>query len=173
MANYITEFFPADELWFVVSPHNPLKSKTELADFNHRLCMVKQTFEKLKLPVTVSDIEETLPQPSYTINTLDALSEQYPNKKWQLLVGSDNLEKFHKWHNFEKIIDKYQLLVYPRLGFQNNELCEKYKVIKLNAPIIEISSTFIRENISKAHNLSGFLPCGVYEYIKKFELYED
>jgi nicotinate-nucleotide adenylyltransferase len=171
MANYIVEFTPADEFWFVVSPHNPFKVKDELADFHHRLNMVKIAFEELGLPVIVSDIENSLPQPSYTVNTVNALSEKFPDKEWSLLIGADNLINFHQWRDSAKIIERHRLLVYPRSGFIDDKLYEENNAAKINAPIIEISSTFIRNNISKGHNLKTLLPKGVFEYIHEHGLY--
>jgi nicotinate-nucleotide adenylyltransferase len=170
IANYVIEFTDADEFWFVVSPHNPFKPKNELVDFQHRLNMVKIAFEGLGLPIVVSDIENTLPQPSYTINTLNALSEKYPGKKWSLLIGADNLVYFHLWKDASKIVEHHQLLVYPRAGFDNDDLYAKNNASKLNAPIMEISSTFIRHNLYK-HNLRALLPKGVFEYIHEHKLY--
>jgi nicotinate-nucleotide adenylyltransferase len=171
IANYVVEFTPADEFWFVVSPHNPFKSKNELADFQHRLNMVRIAFDGLGLPVAVSDIENTLSQPSYTVNTVNALSEKYPDKKWSLLIGADNLPSFHLWKDAAKIIEHHQLLVYPRTGYSDNDLYNQYNVLKLDAPVMEISSTFIRDNISKGHNLRALLPKGVFEYIHEHGLY--
>jgi nicotinate-nucleotide adenylyltransferase len=171
IASYVVEFTSADELWFVVSPHNPFKFRSELVDFHHRLNMVNIAFEGLGLPVTVSDIENTLPQPSYTINTIDALSAKYPGRKWSLLIGADNLVHFHLWKDSAKIIEQHQLLVYPRMGFDDEELCKKNSAMKLDAPVMEISSTFIRNNISKGHNLRALLPGRVFEYIHEHGLY--
>jgi nicotinate-nucleotide adenylyltransferase len=171
IANYVIEFTDADEFWFVVSPHNPFKPKSGLADFQHRMNMVKIAFEELGLPVKVSDIENTLPQPSYTINTVDALSEKYPDKKWSLLIGADNLVNFHLWKDAEKIVERHRLLAYPRAGFDDNELYKRNNALKLDAPIIEISSTFIRNSISKGHNIRAMLPKGVFEYIHEHSLY--
>ncbi|MDR1898037.1 MAG: nicotinate-nucleotide adenylyltransferase [Prevotellaceae bacterium] len=173
IAAYVVEFTSADECWFVVSPHNPLKPKTELADFCHRFNMVKIASDETNLPITASDIENTLSQPSYTINTLEMLSEKYPDKQFSLLIGADNLNGFHLWKDYPKILANYRLLVYPRFGFDNKSLYEKYRAQKLDAPIMEISSTFIRNNIRKGHNLKAFLPPGVFEYIRKFKLYEE
>jgi len=171
IANYVVEFTSTDEFWFVVSPQNPFKSKNGLIDFNHRLNMVKIAFSGLGLPVVVSDIENTLPQPSYTINTLNTLAEKYPDKKWSLLIGSDNLPNFHLWKDSRKILEQYRLLVYPRLGFDDAELYKRHNAVKLDAPIMEISSTFIRQYISKGHNLKALLPNGVFEYIREKEIY--
>jgi nicotinate-nucleotide adenylyltransferase len=171
IANYVVEFTSVDEFWFIVSPQNPFKSKNGLIDFHHRLNMVKIAFSGLGLPIMVSDIENTLTQPSYTINTIDTLSEKYPDKKWSLLIGSDNLTNFHLWKDSRKIIEHYRLLVYPRLGFDNTELYEKNNAVKLDAPIMEISSTFIRQYIAKGHNLKALLPNGVFDYIRENKLY--
>jgi nicotinate-nucleotide adenylyltransferase len=172
IANYIVEFTPADECWFVVSPHNPFKPKNELAGFNHRINMVNIASARLGLPIVVCDIENTLSQPSYTINTVNALSEKYPDKKWSLLIGADNLAYFHLWKDAVRITEQYQLLVYPRTGFGDDELYTKNNALKLDAPIMEISSTFIRNNISKGRNLRALLPCGVFEYIHEHGLYD-
>ena len=173
IANYVVEFTSVDEIWFVVSPHNPFKSKTELADFNHRIDMVKTAFADMHLPVTVSDIENTLPQPSYTVNTLETLDALYPDKTWSLLIGSDNLNGFDRWKDSRKIIEKYRLMVYPRPGYDNAELYGQYRATKLDAPIIDLSSTFIRENIARGRNLRAFLPKGVFEHINRFKLYRN
>jgi nicotinate-nucleotide adenylyltransferase len=172
MANYVVEFTPADEFWFVVSPHNPFKSKVELADFTHRFNMVRLAFAGLELPVSVSDVEASLPQPSYTINTLDTLSERFPDKQLSLLIGADNLASFHLWKDAAKIVARHRLLVYPRAGFDcDDDLYQRNNATKLTAPIIEISSTFIRNNIPKGHNLRALLPKGVFEYIREHGLY--
>jgi nicotinate-nucleotide adenylyltransferase len=168
----VVEFTSADEIWFIVSPHNPFKSQTELADFRHRLNMVRIAFDGLGLAVSVSDIENSLPKPSYTINTINALSERYPDKQWSLLIGADNLSRFHLWKDAMEIIKRHQLLVYPRAGYDDDDvLYMKYNALKLKAPIIELSSTFIRDNISKGRNLRALLPRGVFEYIHEHGLY--
>jgi nicotinate-nucleotide adenylyltransferase len=133
--------------------------------------MVKTACAELNLPVTVSDVENALPQPSYTVNTLAALSKMYPDKKWSLLIGSDNLANFSKWKDFRTIADNYQLLVYPRKGFENENLYLVYNAIKIDAPTIDVSSTFIRKNISDESAVKKYLPSGVYEYIRKNGLY--
>jgi nicotinate-nucleotide adenylyltransferase len=172
IANYVVEFTDADEFLFVVSPHNPFKPKGELVDFRHRINMVKIAFEGLDLPVAVCEIENTMPQPSYTVNTVNALSEKYPDKNFSLLIGADNLVHFHLWKDAAKIIKHHRLLVYPRAGFNNSdELYAKNNAVKLDAPIIEISSTFIRNNISKGHNIRTLLPKAVFEYIHEHKLY--
>jgi nicotinate-nucleotide adenylyltransferase len=173
IANYVAEFTPADELWFVVSPHNPFKSKTELAGFNHRIDMVKMALADMHLPVTVCDIENTLPQPSYTVRTLETLEALHPDRTWSLLIGSDNLNGLDRWKDSRKILEKYRLIVYPRPGYDNAELCRHYNAERLEAPVIDLSSTFIRENIARGRNMRAFLPHGVFEHINRLNLYRN
>jgi len=171
IANYMLEFTDLDELWMIVSPHNPFKTKNSLASEYDRIKMVEMAIgENPKM--SASDIEFRLPKPSYTIDTLTYLEERYPSKNFILLVGSDNLESFHKWKNYEEILKNYQLYVYPRPGSDLGKYAE-YKNIKMvNAPFIEISSSFIRESIKKGKNIQYFLPSKVYEYIKHNNFYK-
>ncbi|MDR2423641.1 MAG: nicotinate-nucleotide adenylyltransferase [Prevotellaceae bacterium] len=171
IARYIVDCTPVDELWLVVSPQNPFKSSNELADFHHRFTMVELALADLNLPVKVSNIETLLPQPSYTLNTLDALSEKYPDRRWSLLIGSDNLVNFDKWKKYDEIIEKYPLMVYPRAGFGSEKLYEKYGATKIDAPLLNISSTFIRNNINNINNMREFLPNSVIEYIRKWKVF--
>ena len=173
IARYVVDCTSADELWLVVSPQNPFKSKNELADFHHRFKMVELALADWNLPVTVSDIETLLPQPSYTLNTLEALSAKYSDKKWSLLIGSDNLVDFDKWKDYSKIIENYPVIVYPRAGFDNEELYNKYKATKIDAPMLDISSTFIRNNIHNINDMHEFLPDSVIEYICKWKLFRN
>lgn len=171
IANYMLEFTDLDELWMIVSPHNPFKTKNSLAGEYDRIKMVEMAIgENPKM--SASDIEFRLPKPSYTIDTLTYLKERYPSKNFILLVGSDNLESFHKWKNYEEILKNYQLYVYPRPGSGLGKYAE-YKNIKMvNAPLIEISSSFIRESIKEGKNIQYFLPLKVYEYIKHNNFYK-
>lgn len=172
LANYITEFANIDEIWFVVTPHNPLKQANGLANQQARLQMCKiavKGMEKLK----VSDIEFSMPKPSYTIDTLDRLKKEYPDLDFTLIVGADNWSSFHLWREHERIINENKILVYPRLG-QELTIDKQYShnVMPCNAPILQISSTFVRKSIGEGKNISTFLPKGVYEYIIAHKLYE-
>lgn len=171
LANYISEFTYIDEVWFVVSPHNPLKAVTGLADEKSRLEMCKialQGMEKLK----VSEIEFSMPRPSFTIDTLDCLNEENPELEFTLILGADNWNELHLWKSFERIKKEFKILIYPRLGEKVKIDVEFQKTAQIcKAPVIEISSTFIRENIKDDKNLVTFLPYGVYDYIIKNELY--
>lgn len=172
LANYITEFTDMDEIWFLVTPQNPLKENTNLLDEQLRLEMVEKgliDYPKLK----ASDFEFSLPRPSYTINTLDALSEQYPEHNFSLIIGADNWVVFDRWKDSENIIKKYKVYVYPRLDCRIS-IPKKFKnrVEALESPILEISSTFIRDSIRNGKNIKVFLPDSVYKYIKKNNLYK-
>ena len=171
LANYITEFTHIDEVWFVITPHNPLKQTNELADENSRLQMCQialRGMEKLK----VSEIEFSMPKPSYTIDTLDRLKKDYPLLDFSLIIGADNWRKFHLWRNYERIREENKVLIYPRLGKElivDKQFSDNVQVC--NAPIVEISSTFVRSSIRDGKNISAFLPNGVYEYISTHKLY--
>ncbi|MDU1891801.1 MAG: nicotinate (nicotinamide) nucleotide adenylyltransferase [Dysgonomonas sp.] len=171
LANYIAEFTEIDEVWFLVSPHNPLKKQDELLDENMRYemaAMALQGYKKLK----ASDFEFSLQRPSYTINTLGALKEKYPEHDFTLIIGADNWENFENWVEHDKIIENHKIKVYPRLGSRITIPKKlKSKVEALDSPIVEISSTFIRESISEGKDIRAFLPERVYDYILKKELY--
>lgn len=172
LANYIVEFTEIDEIWFLVSPQNPLKSAKELSDEQSRLEMTRLALQKYA-KFKVSDFEFQMPKPSYTIDTLRALRGEYQEETFSLIIGADNWNVFESWREYDKIWEEFNLKVYPRLGSRitiPNKL--KYKVEALDSPIIEISSTFIRESISEGKNVSAFLPEGVYEYIIEKGLYK-
>jgi len=173
LANYIVEYTHLQEIWFVVSPQNPLKSKQGLIGEDVRLKMTElalKDYPKLK----ASDFEFSLPKPSYTINTLDNLKESFPQYDFTLIIGADNWSTFENWKEHDVILDKYPIMVYPRLGYRisiPNKL--KTKVEALGSPIIEISSTFIRDGIKEDKNMRAFLPEEVNEYILHNGLYRD
>lgn len=172
LANYIVEFTEIEEVWFVVSPQNPFKEEAELLDEHIRLQMVEialEDYTKLK----ASDFELLMPKPSYTIDTLNALKEKYPEHNFTLIIGADNWSYFENWKEHDKILANHNLKVYPRLGYRisiPNKL--KAKVEALDSPIIEISSTFIRESIKAKKNVRPFLPENVHEYIIENNLYK-
>ncbi len=170
IANYIVEYSDIDELWFIVSPHNPLKNKSQLANEYHRLEMVNLAitdYEKFK----VSDIEFHLPKPSYTIDTLTALSDQYPHYQFSIIMGSDNLATLSKWKNYNRILKNYSIIVYPRKNFNPDKNDYSEKVTIVDAPLIEISSTFIRKAIHEKKNVRFFVPEKVWQYIIDCNLY--
>ncbi len=163
IANYITEFCGISELWFVVTPQNPHKAASTLLSDRDRQHLVQLAIDKYP-KFKVSDIEFYLPKPNYTINTLTYLSEKYPKKKFSLLIGGDNLETFHKWKNYRLILDNYKLYVYKRPGAELREF-ENSDIEVIDAPQIEISSSFIRDAIKSGKDIRFFLPDKVYRYV--------
>lgn len=171
LANYMVEFTDMEQVWFVISPHNPLKEKSSLLHQNQRLYMVNVAIED-DVRFKSSTIEFDMPQPSYTINTLVHLKEKYPKHNFSLIIGQDNLENFHKWKNYEEILKKYKLYVYPRPGAKSTELEQHPNVVLTQAPVIEISSTFIREAIKNKKDIRHFLPEKAWQYIDEMNLYK-
>ena len=174
LANYMLAFTDLDRVWFVVSPQNPLKKKSTLLDEKQRLHLVNLAIgdnNKLK----ASNIEFKLPQPSYTINTVTHLKEKYPQNEFVLIMGEDNLQSFHKWKNYEEILKHYELYVYPRVQLANKKdevKLNSSKIKLVNAPVIEISSTFIRQAIKEKKDVRYFMPEGVWQYIREMHFYK-
>jgi nicotinate-nucleotide adenylyltransferase len=171
IAGYIAEYSDLKEIWFVISPQNPLKEKSSLLTDHHRLALVNVAIEN-DARFRSCDIEFKLPQPSYTIDTLTYLHEKYPQKEFALIMGADNLENIQKWKNFEQILLYYSIYVYPRPGSDGGKYKDHEKVIWVNAPLLEISSSFIRNGIREKKDLSYFLPEKVYTYIQEMHFYE-
>jgi nicotinate-nucleotide adenylyltransferase len=177
IAGYMTEFAGLDQVWFVVSPHNPLKKKETLLADHHRLYMSQLAIghkDKLK----ASDIEFKLPVPSYTIVTLTYLKEKYQKNEFCLVMGEDNLFTLHKWKNAAELVSKYPIYVYPRPDAKKPSSLLLDKILlaadvhKVNAPLMEISGTFIRNGIKNGKDMSYFLPEAVWKYIKEMHFYE-
>ncbi len=173
IANHMAEHSDLDQVWMVVTPHNPLKKKSTLLDDYHRLQMVflaSEDFPKIK----PSDIEFKLPQPNYTVNTLVHLEEKYPNYEFSLIMGEDNLKSLHKWKNYEVILERHDIYVYPRISSEeeNLEFKNHQKIHLIDAPVVEISATFIRDNIKKGKNIQPLLPAKVWEYIDHNNFYK-
>lgn len=171
LANYLAEYGGLDEIWFVVSPQNPFKDKKSLLADRHRLYMVEMAI-KGDERFRVCDIEFYMPQPSYTIDTLTRLQERHPNTDFYLICGMDNIESFKKWKNYEMILQYHHLMVYPRKGYSSNELVEHPSVTVVEAPEIEVSSTFIRNAIGEGKDVRYFVPKEVYKYIIDMHFYE-
>ncbi|MFR9166735.1 MAG: nicotinate (nicotinamide) nucleotide adenylyltransferase [Dysgonomonas sp.] len=158
IANYITEFTDIDEIWFLISPQNPFKKDNIMTDELFRLQMVQLAVEEYT-EFKASDFEFTLPQPSYTINTLQKLKEKYPKHTFSLIIGGDNWEAFDKWKDHESIIADHHIYVYPRLDYSISVADNlKDRVTVLDSPIIEISSTFIRKCINEGKTLKRSFP---------------
>jgi len=171
IAGHMLEFTDLNEIWFVISPHNPLKEKKSLLDDHHRLAMVNLAIED-NYQFRSSSIEFKLPQPSYTIDTLTHLFEKYPDKDLVLIMGSDNLSSLNKWKNYEQLLKHYKMYVYPRPGSDGGEFKNYPNVKMVNAPLMEISSAFIRNAIKDKKNVQYMLPPSVYEYILEMHFYE-
>ena len=175
IANHMVEFSNLDEVWFVVTPQSPFKTKKTLLNNHHRFQMVLEAtkdFPKLK----PSNIEFNLPQPNYTITTLAHLIEKYPHEyEFCLIMGEDNLKGFHKWKNYEAILEDYELFVYPRIseGTIEHRFKGHSKIHYVKAPIMEISSTFIRNEHKKGKNISPMLPAPVWKYIDEMNFYRN
>lgn len=173
IANYLVENSELDEIWMVVTPHNPHKKKKTLLDDYQRLHLVHlatDDYDKIK----ASNIEFSLPQPSYTVNTLAHLSEKYPDKDFTLIMGEDNLKSLHKWKNYQVILDDYSIIVYPRIssGEIPDQFINHSKISKVDAPIMEISSTMIRNGIREGKDLRYFMHHQVQEYVEEMHFYK-
>ena len=183
IANHMAEYSNLEQIWMVVTPHNPHKEKNSLLDDYKRLHLVAlatEDFPKIK----ASDFEFKLPQPNYTVNTLAHLQDKYPSHEFSLIMGEDNLKTFHKWKNYEVILQNHNIYVYPRvsseadpslkgeLAKQNPDFENHPRIHKIDAPIVEISSTFIRESRKNKKNVQPLLPAKVWEYIDYNNLYK-
>ena len=172
IAQHIIGSGAVDRLWMMVSPLNPLKAGKErqVADTD-RLRMVEMVTRPME-GVETSAFEFTMPKPSYTIDTLNALQAKFPDDEFYLVTGADNWQIFHKWRNSEEILAKYHLLIYPRLGYEvtiPDEL--KDRVTLVDAPIIELSSTQIREQLANGLSVRYYVPDEVLGYIERKHLY--
>ena len=166
LANYLCEFTDLDEIWFVVTPHNPMKSETDLLDDTLRLEMVKKVikdYPKFK----ASDFEFTLPKPTYTISTLEALRVAYPERTFHLIIGADNWKIFSQWKASETIIRDFGIFIYPRKNYTVDTENLPGNVRFVNAPIFDISATMIRKAIKEGKDMRYFLPQGIYEFWKE------
>lgn len=183
IANYMADYTDLDEVWLVVSPQNPLKEREDIMDDHTRLAMVQEAIAdnpKLK----VSNIEFNLPKPSYTIDTLNHISQLYPEFKFSVIMGEDNLRTLHKWKGFKDILDKHHLFVYPRVLTEqekteleamvdtDNELLEHPQVTICEAPVMKVSATFIRQGIKDGKDVRYLLTEPVFRYIQKNSLYQ-
>lgn len=161
LANYLCEYGDLDEVWFMVTPHNPLKEENELMDDKLRLKLVQLATESYP-KFRASDFEFHLPRPSYTVHTLDALKRTYPQHTFHLVIGSDNWRLFHRWYESERIIAENHLLVYPRPGYPVETASLPQNVRTVSSPVFEISSTFIRRAMEEGKDVRYFLHPAVY-----------
>lgn len=183
IANYMVEYTNLDQVWLVVTPQNPLKKKSTLLEDYHRYAMVEMAVldnDKLK----ASNIEFKLPQPSYTINTLTYLKEKHPKHQFSLIMGEDNLRTFHKWKNYEQILENHKIYVYPRALTEQeriemiesasvgNSFSNKKNIIICDAPVMKISASFIRDAIKNKKDTRYLLTEVVYKYVQEMNFYK-
>jgi nicotinate-nucleotide adenylyltransferase len=171
IANYMREFTDLDEVWFIVSPQNPFKSKQSLLKDYQRLEMVELAIDDAP-GFRASNIEFHLPKPSYTVDTLAYLYDKYPEKEFVLIMGSDNLVNFHKWKNFNEILRYHKIYVYPRPNSPITNLHNHPSVTITEAPLMEISSSFIRNAIKQNKDIRFYLPHKVWEFIEEMHFYK-
>ncbi len=171
LANYMLSYTPLQEVWLVVSPQNPLKNKAGLLNQNDRLHLVNLALDQHQ-KIKSSNIEFKLTQPSYTINTLAHLNEKYPKHTFSLIMGQDNLQSFAKWKNYEEILKNYKIYVYPRPNCLQSPFDTHKNVHITNAPLMDISSTFIRNSIKEKIDVSFFMHPSVWNYINEMNLYK-
>ena len=172
IANHLVEYSDLDEIWMVVTPHNPHKKKSSLLANHHRFELVYLALQKYT-KIKPSDIEFKLPQPNYTVNTLAHINEKYPQHEFSLIMGEDNLKSFHKWKNYDTILENHTIYCYPRIS--NGEIKSKLenhpKIHKIDAPIIEISATLIRQGIKNNKNVVPMLSVETWKYIDEMNFY--
>lgn len=171
IASYVLEFTTVEQVWLVVSPHNPLKDRRTLATNAHRLAMAKLAVKPYEPKIQVCDAEMSMELPSYTFMTLKKLSELFPKHFFTTIMGADSLSTIELWKDYDQILGYDKLMVYPRAGFDLNPLKIKYPFTAIAAPIIEISSTFIRQSVGEGKAMEAFLPPGVSAYIHSHKLY--
>lgn len=170
LANYMLSFTDMDQVWLVVSPHNPLKQKKDLLHQNDRLHLVELAIDGHP-KIRSSNIEFGLPQPSYTVNTLAYLKEKFPQHTFSIIMGQDNLQTLHKWKNAETLLNNHRIYVYPRPGSGKGQYDQHPHVHLTEAPLIEISATFIRTAIKEKKDVSFFMPPKVWQYIDEMNFY--
>jgi len=171
IANYFLEFSDLEKIWFVISPQNPFKERASLLADTHRYALLNEAIG-VSAKYFVSDIEFTMPKPSFTIDTLTYLQEKYPEHEFVLIMGGDNLQNFHKWKNHDKILENHAIYVYPRSETETSKFGNHSKITKIFAPKIEISSSFIRQSIKEKKDLRFYMPEKAYTYMREMHFYE-
>jgi nicotinate-nucleotide adenylyltransferase len=170
IANFMATQTDLKQVWMVVSPQNPFKPKASLANNYDRLHLVKLAIGDNEL-IKSSDIEFGLPVPSYTIDTLTYLKEKYPKKEFALIMGGDNLGTFHKWKNYEKILEGHEIYVYKRPSYDLGDLQNHEKVHLFEAPLLQISATQIRNNLKNGKSIRYLVTDEVFNYLDENPIY--
>lgn len=172
IANYFLEFTELDNIWFVVSPQNPFKQNEDLLDENTRLEMLRMAVED-EPRFIASDVEFDLERPSYTVNTLRHLRTKHPAIQFYPIIGGDNLQQFHLWKDYKEILDNHQVYVYRRAGFHENPLLANHPSIKLfEVPLLNISSTYVRDMLQAGKSVHYMVPENVCQFIEEHKLYQ-
>ncbi len=171
LASYLSEWGYVDQVWLTLSPRNPLKDPAGLVPDTKRLTMLNLSIKGAP-GIDVCDIELSMPTPSYTINTLDLLAERYPDKRFKLIIGSDNWNIFDRWKDYQRILDDYGVIVYPRQGYPVS-YTDADGMVLVDAPLVNISSTFVRNAVAKGRKIDYFVPQGVAKYIADHKLYRN
>lgn len=171
LANYMLENTGMDKVCFVVSPQNPFKNKSSLLDEVHRYAIVQRTIDD-DPRFEVSNIEFSMPKPSYTVDTLVRLVEKFPKREFALIMGQDNLKSLHKWKNVEYLVNEHEIFVYPRPGAGATEWENHKNVHLVDAPQVEISASFIRQSIKESKDMRWMLPEGGWRYIEEMNFYK-
>lgn len=171
IANFMASQTDLDQIWMVVSPQNPFKSKASLAKDYDRLHLLQLAIDDNPL-LKASNVEFDLPKPSYTIDTLTHLKEKYPKDDFALIMGGDNLASFHKWKNYELIIRDHDIYVYQRPDHDISRWIEHPRVHSFEAPLMKISASYIRKTIKNGHSIRYLVPDVVYDYLDQSPLYK-
>jgi nicotinate-nucleotide adenylyltransferase len=171
IANHIVNNTDCDKVWLVVSPHNPLKEKAGLLNEFDRLHLVQLAVEDNEKLVACNE-EFYLPKPSYTIDTLTYLQEKYPTYEFSLVMGSDNILSIDKWKNYELILERYTIYIYNRPEYNSDNIKIKGDIRFLEVPLLDISSTYIRNNIKENKSIKYLLHPSVEKYILDYNLYK-
>lgn len=171
LANYIAEYDEFDEVWFMITPKSPLKGKTDLMDQQLRFDLLEKSigdYPKFK----ICTLEWEMPQPTYTINTLQKLRMMFPENTFELIIGSDNWLTFHRWKDYQLIMKNFKIWIYPRMG--TGKIVFNHPNVKMikNAPKFEISSTFIRKAISEGKDVRFYVPLGTYDQLTENEFFQ-
>ena len=184
ISNYMADYTDLDQVWLIVSPQNPLKKKRSLLEDYHRLAIVKVAIDD-NLKLRASDIEFNMPRPSYTSDTLAYLKEKHPDNNFHLIMGEDNLRTFHKWKNFDYILESHKIYVYPRvltiqeereveeIGYLPANKLQQHKnvIVCDDAPVMKVSASFIRQAIKDGNDVRYLLTDPVHKYIEEMNFY--
>ncbi len=171
IAEYLLEFSDLDEIWFVISPQNPLKDKDILISDEHRLNMLRLGVPENNKRLKICEVELGMPRPSYTVDTLKELAKLYPSNEFVILMGSDSVKTLNQWKDYETLINNWDIYVYPREGAAIFLKFPSSRFSLIDAPVLGISSTQIRELVEKGQNVSGYVPDDVWDYISRNHLY--